>query len=280
MVRKLVGDRKAEEAREAAASAAAASSSDAAQPASIAGTRATKARKARTQNLLNHEPLPPTTAAEIELMLKSVAEAESRKPGKRRKGARVWDVAADLYRQAFMSNCAADESARIMIRAPTTAEFIKSKYEAMAAQHRSRAAEADAANEATSEQPAAPEQPAVPPPPPPPSLPPQPPQPPPPSAAKCEERPSAAKCVQSVNKREVWKQRINEGRAITEAEVGTLGCMPLCAYLRAMGVSVDRNAQKDAPELRRLMGAELARRGVNSWCVTDVLGRGKRHKSS
>ena len=132
-VRDKEAARKAEEARlkaaaAAAAGAAAGSSSSAAPPAAppATGARLTAARKGVTHNLLNAAPLKPSTAEEIELMLKVTLEAEKAKGnGKKKKGQTVWQLAEDAYRKAFITNCAAPEEERILIRAPTTWQMIK-----------------------------------------------------------------------------------------------------------------------------------------------------------
>ena len=106
-VRDKEAARKAEEARlkaaaAAAAGAAAGSSSSAAPPAAppATGARLTAARKGVTHNLLNAAPLKPSTAEEIELMLKGTLEAEKAKGnGKKKKGQTVWQLAEDAYRR-------------------------------------------------------------------------------------------------------------------------------------------------------------------------------------
>ena len=100
--------RKASEARAAAAAKGSApptgGSSSPAPPvagASGSGSRFTSAKKGVKQNLLNANPLKPTTPAEIELMMECVTEAQkksSKKKGKS-KAVNVWTIAADIYRE-------------------------------------------------------------------------------------------------------------------------------------------------------------------------------------
>jgi hypothetical protein len=93
--------RKASDARAAAAAKGSTGGSSSPAPPVAGGSRFTSAKKGVKQNLLNANPLKPTTPAEIELMMECVTEAQkksSKKKGKS-KAVNVWTIAADIYRE-------------------------------------------------------------------------------------------------------------------------------------------------------------------------------------
>ena len=272
---KSVRERETARKANAARAAAAASSSSDTPPAAksnASGKRATKAKKGPTQNLLNSSPLKPETPAEVELMLKCVQEAMAAK--KPKKGT-MWDLAADHYLKGFIANCAVAEEERQLIRASTTAEMIKSSYEEMGARHREYVHRA-----AKGELPVAqmPDMPLVPMPP----------------AAVSEPAAAASSTAEggdasaadgaqaaasssaakpaSKDKRQLWKERIEGGRPLTMGEVDTLGSKPSAAYLRAMGVKVDRSEQKDLDAMHKKLRDALEAAGLSVWSVRDRQG--------
>ena len=62
-----------------------------------------------------------------------------------------------------------------------------------------------------------------------------------------------------------WKEKVNQGRALKDEEIDTLGSKALSEYLRAMGVKVARDVQKDKDKLRETAHAALKDRGVHEW---------------
>lgn len=221
--------------------------------------------------MLNSMPLKPEMPDEIELMLSSVMKAE-----KTRGRGTVWDRAEDLYREAFIRNCAADEEDRLYIRAPATSEMLRAAFEGMAARRR-----ADNVEQASSSAAPVCEQPSASP-----SVPRE------PHAGVAESETvvehastpasvvdAAAEVVsksetQPKSKparavRQKWKQRIADGMRLSVEQVPDLGCKPLSEFLRAMGVKVSSLANNDRDELQTLANQELMRRGVRSWSVHD-----------
>lgn len=186
-------------------------------------------------------------------MLKCVKQAEN---GKKRGGQSKWVCAADLYRDAFIANCAAAESERVLISAPTTAEMIQQSFEQMARSHRERVAEvartdasepaAAATDAVASDEPQNVQQDA--------------------SgasgaAAKPEEKQRASKG------RTRWKEQIAGGRPLLASEVPVLGSKALSEYLRAMGATLTRSEQGDIEYLRRESLRLLRDMGVTQWSV-------------
>ena len=110
--RKREQTRKASQARAAAAAktpaapTGVAGSSSPAPPTVASGSRMTSAKKCKTQNLLNANPLKPSTPAEVELAMECVVEAQKTSSKKKGKGKAVdvWTVAADIYRERVSSN--------------------------------------------------------------------------------------------------------------------------------------------------------------------------------
>ena len=226
---------------------------------STAGKRATKAKKGVTKNLLNATPLKPSTAAEVELMLKCVSDAERTK--KRRK-TNNWEIAADLYRTAFIQNCAVPEEERLHIRSSTTAEMIQESYVAMAARHREfiatasdtpaadtapavdSATTADAAHAADAALPA------------------------PPAVTGGDVAAAGAdKPKKALKGHARWKAKIDAGHVLTLNSVPTLGNTPVRIYLRAMGVSLTREDVASIDTMRSKLLAALRERGVTQWSV-------------
>jgi hypothetical protein len=251
-VQQAEAQKRAEAARAAAAARGSSSTAASSKPRESGGKRATKAKKGVTQNLLNAAAAKPSSAAEVERMLKCVKDAESaKKRGRRTK----WDVAADLYRDAFIANCAAVESERILICAPTTAAMIKQSYEQMARDHRARVAQASktpssehAAAAIDGDEPAAMQEEE-------------------PEASEDAAKPEAKRRASKGRVR--WKGLIADGRALHANEVNTMGCTPLSEYLRAMGVKLTRQTQGDLAYLRSEALRQLRDLGGSQWSVSQ-----------
>jgi hypothetical protein len=234
------------EQKEAAAREAAAPSSSepaASSTSKAPGKRASKARKGVTPNLLNASPLKPTTAAEVELMLKCVSEAEKPKSGKKRK-LTTWQIASDLYREAFIRNCAAE---RALIRASTTPEIIEQCYVEMA-KNREFVAETMRTDADALVAPSPP--PAVP------AL----------AGAAAESAPEVDESAQEAAEasevkpkklrgRARWHALVEGGRVLELQEATTMGQDPLAVYLRAMGVKLTREQQGDVEFIYAQQGA-------------------------
>ena len=75
-------------------------------------------------------------------MLASVAQAQGQRGLAKKK---VWERAAEVYRDGYVKNCAVPEEQRALIRAPTTAEMIHQSYIAMSANQRAFVADARSA---------------------------------------------------------------------------------------------------------------------------------------
>ena len=97
--------------------------------------------KNRSGNLLHARAKTPTTAAEIELLLKCVTEAGEKK---KKKGQTVFTIAEKLFREAFLKNCALPEEERVELLAPATAKQIQYVFDNMNQAHRERAFRAGA----------------------------------------------------------------------------------------------------------------------------------------
>ena len=238
----------------------------AAAPKKSAGKRATKARKGKTQNLLNNTPVKPSTPHEVELMLKVVAQADMPQAKKARGNRKlsVWDIASNLYREAFHQNCALPAGERLLIRSSTTAEYLEQSYQDMAKEHRSFLAHAEqtamiaAPGDAGASTDA-------------------------PGARAGEE--SAGNCegggggnaegeakARAPKGRAKWRVEIEGGRALSLSDVNTLGIKPLTAFLRAMGETVKRDDARSVERLRELARNALRDRGLSVWTVE--IGKG------
>ena len=176
-------------------------------------------------------------------MLASVSRAQQ---VKKLPKAKLWAQAAEFYKEDYVANCAVAEEARLMIRAPATADMIKASYEAMAERQRAFVARAGPAVEADMDV-------AVP-------------------ASGGEEGAASAlpvaadapepttKVSRPSKKRAQWQERINEGRELTLEDVegaSPIGVKALVLYLRAMDVKVTRDVQVDAQALRQLARQSL-----------------------
>ena len=197
--------------------------------------------------LLNASPLKPTTAAEVELMLKCVSEAEKPKSGKKRK-LTTWQIASDLYREAFIRNCAAPEEERALIRASTTPEMIEQCYVEMAKKNREFVAETMRTDADALVAPSPP--PAVP------AL----------AGAAAESAPEVDESAQEaaeasevkpkkLRRRARWHALVEGGRVLELQEATTMGQDPLAVYLRAMGVKLTREQQGDLEFIYAQQGA-------------------------
>ena len=234
-----------------------------------AARRTTAVHKGVTQNVLNAQPLPPENSSEVELMLQSVRAAEREK----KKGKAVWVRAADLYRDGYIRNCAVAEGERLLLRAPTTAAMIQAAYERMAANHRAVLAEAGPSTAlapqiarllplAAADAPAAAEE-----------------SPPPPVVAA--EKGARAPAI---SKRARAQKRVDSGEVLEGQAIPMTGQLVLCAYMRAMGVEVSRELERDGQKLKETAMSEFRERGVTRWSIEDQIEGGKssskRQKSS
>ena len=92
------------------------------------------------------------------------------------------------------------------------------------------------------------------------------------AASGAEQAPSGAEQApkeQRAKGRMKWREKIADGLALQQGEVGTLGAIALSEYLRAMGVKVSREDERDVEKLRTSAQDELQRRGVPAWSVNE-----------
>ena len=256
------------------ATACAISASSTATSSKAAGKRVHKAKKGATQNLLNEKTTrAPENAHEIELMFDCVERAEKQV---NRKGQSVWKVAADLYRQQFIRNCAVPEDERLLIRAPTTEDEIEKLYVAMAKRKREfnhaassssvAAAQAvnsgDAATQAVdfgvvavstdAEEARASAE-----------------------ATADDDVKSEVAAVKSYDGRQRVKRSIEGGRVLAKEEIATMGKKYLNEYLRAMYVAtgsketVSRALRDDTDALRERVKAMMGRK--RTWSFVDAM---------
>ena len=156
-------------------------------------------------------------------------------------------VAADLYRDAFIANCAAPESERVLIAAPTTADDIEKSYVEMAARHRERVANESSASAGD----VAPDADA--------------------SAAAQETAPKAETKVRPAKGRTRVKQQIAAGNHLRVAAIEKMGKIALQEWVRAIGVMLSRAEQEDVGTMRTKLTAELRRLGVSEWSVNSAV---------
>ena len=202
-------------------------------------------RRSVTQHLLRAKPIKPSQPAEMELMFRCVNDAENLPRKGKDKQRSKWDIAADLYRAAFIANCAGDVETCQLIRGPTTPEMIKEWFEELAARHRTLQAEkAQAAAEGVEVAPST----HIWPPPPGPFV----------GDEVVTSGSAIADAVAKGSKKGVveveakavevpvraskgrkrWREQIERGKALEASDIPTLGVKACEEYLHAMGAGV------------------------------------------
>ena len=72
---------------------------------------------------------------------------------------------------------------------------------------------------------------------------------------------------------ELWKERVQSGEWLVWEAIDGLGAKPLRLYLRAMGVKVTKQVERDTAVARDLARSELRERGLKRWRVENEKAR-------